>query len=319
MEVTTVSPSPASPPEGDDLCETDVTKVAIHSVTLLISLCGLVGNGAVLHLLSLKDHNGGIFDTAFSDFIFLLFAVPSSFLFLVDDVSCSPVMPLLFLTFLFQLSVVTCYWALFRLLYASDIFYMEMLCRLCCQSNIHERLSWLLYSVQYWAFFALLTVIPAVTNLCPSHQQEHCRAALISMHALILLLCAAPVVISSTIDLIKCMRGSKEQRPKRRNMIIFLMVLFIFLICLFNFLQQLGYIVVSSQDILLINCIQSSIKPFIYFLAGRCWGPCSLRSLQLSFLKGFNEEKEKAAHSSDAPWTQWSEPGDPFHSSAEGP
>ncbi|XP_063253707.1 mas-related G-protein coupled receptor member H-like [Prinia subflava] len=300
MEVTTVSPSPASPTEGDDLCDTDVTSVAIHSVTLLICLCGLVGNGAVLSLLSLKIRNARIFDLAFFDFLILLFTFPSALLFLVEDVSCSPIMPVLYLSFLFQLSVVSTYWVLYWLTDVSIAGFVKKLCKLCCSCNLPLRLFWLLDSVQYCAFFTLFTVIPAVTYLCPSHQQEHCRAASISMHALILLLFPAPTVISSTIDFIKAKWGSKKLKPKRRDVVVSLIVLFIVLLSLCNFLQQLGYIVVSSEVVFLLNCILSSIKPFIYFLAGRCWRPCSLKSLQLSLQRVFDEQKKKAANSNDA-------------------
>ncbi|XP_066176446.1 mas-related G-protein coupled receptor member H-like [Sylvia atricapilla] len=301
MEVTTVSPSPASATEGDDVCEIDVTSVAIHSVTVLISLCGLVGNGAVLCLLRLKRCNTDIFDLAFADFIFLLLTVPSALLFLVEDVSCSPIVPLLYVSFLLQLSVVSCYWALFCLMDMSDMDYMTKLCIFCFHCELPKRLWWLGGSVQSCSFFALFTVIPAVTNLCPSHQQGHCQVALISVYAIILLLCAAPAFISNTIDFINAMRGSKNQKHKRRCIVVFLIVLFIFVLGLCNFLQYLGYIVVPPQDFFLLNCIHSSIKPFIYFLAGGFPRPCSLGSLRSSLQRLFDEQEEETAHSSDAP------------------
>ncbi|KAM4899126.1 mas-related G-protein coupled receptor member H-like isoform 2-T3 [Sylvia borin] len=296
MEVTTVSPSPASPTEGDDLCEIDVTNVAIHSVTLLICLCGLVGNGAVLGLLSLELHNSGIFDLAFADFLFLLFTVPSTLLFLVEDVSCSPVMPLLYVAFIFQLSVVSYYLVLYKM---TNIFSIVRVFERCCHCKLPLRLSWLVLSVKYWAFFALFTVIPAVTNLCPSHQQGHCQAALISMYAIILLLFVVPEVIPTTIDLIKALRGSKKRRPKRRNIIIFIIFFFILLLSLCNFLQQHGYTVVSSEVLFLFNCIHSSMKPLIYFLAGGFQRPCSLGSLRSSLQRVFDEQKGETALSND--------------------
>ncbi|RMB98059.1 hypothetical protein DUI87_25537 [Hirundo rustica rustica] len=141
MEVTTVSPSPASPTEWEDLCETHVTSVAIHSVTLLVCLCGLVGNGAVLWLLSLKNRNAYIFDLALADFIFLLFTSPAAIVLLVEDISCSPIMPLLYLSFLFQLSVMSYYWALF-LMTGINSNILDT-CRFCCRCNFPERLFWL--------------------------------------------------------------------------------------------------------------------------------------------------------------------------------
>ncbi|XP_066043414.1 mas-related G-protein coupled receptor member X1-like [Chamaea fasciata] len=301
MEVTTVSSSPASPTEGDDLCETDVTNVAIHIVTLLICLCGLLGNAAVLCLLSLKGGNAAIFALAFADFLFLLFTVPSSLLSLVEDVSCSHIMPQLYLSFLFQLSVFSYYWALFRLMYPSNVDYTDELFILCCHCEPPLRLRWLLYNVQYWSFFALFAVIPAVTNLCPSDQQEHCRAALISIYTVILLFFAAPMVTFHTVDFICAKWGSKEQQFKRRDIIFFLILLVVLLLSFCNILQLLGYTIVSSQIFFLLNCIHSSMKPFIYFLAGRCWRPCSLESLQRSLQRVFDEQKEeKAGPSNDA-------------------
>ncbi|XP_005062356.1 PREDICTED: mas-related G-protein coupled receptor member H-like [Ficedula albicollis] len=299
MEVTTVSPSPASPTEGDDLCEIDVTNVAIHTVTLLICLCGLAGNGAVLCLLSLERRNSGIFDLALADFLFLLFMVPLALLFPVEDMFCSPIVPSMYVSFLFQLSVVSYFWTLFRLMLRSDERDMYKLCKLCCHTQFPLRLWLVVWRAQLWVFFALLTVIPVLTFLCPSHEQEHCRAALISMYVITLLLFAAPVVIYSTTDISKAKHGLQQQ-PKRRHTVIFIIVLFTLFLGLCNFLQQLGYIPVSSQVVFLLNCIYSSIKPFIYFLAGSCWSPCSMQSLQLSLQRVFEEKKERTAYSDDA-------------------
>ncbi|XP_056348024.1 mas-related G-protein coupled receptor member H-like [Oenanthe melanoleuca] len=300
MEVSTVSPTPASPTEGDDLCEIDFSSMAIHSVTLLICVCGLAGNGAVLWLLSLKIRNSGIFDLAFADFLFLLFTVPSTLLFLMEDVFCSAIMPLGYLSFLFQLSMVSYYWALFQLAFLNFRKYMIFLFQLCCHCDFPERLWWVLESVQYWAFFSLFIVIPGVTSLCPSKKQEQCRAVLISIYAIILLLFAAPVVISCTIDIIKVKRGSQQKQPETRDIVIFITVLFTLLLGLCNFLQQLGYMPVPIQVVFLFTCIHSSIKPFIYFLAGKCWSSCSMESLQHSLQSVFEEKKETTAGRNDA-------------------
>ncbi|XP_064571502.1 mas-related G-protein coupled receptor member H-like isoform X2 [Zonotrichia leucophrys gambelii] len=294
MEVSTVSPSPASPTEGDDLCETDVTSVAIHSVILLICLCGLAGNGAVLWLLSLKTGNRHFFYMAFMDFLFLLFAIPSALLILVEDMSCSTILPLMYMNFVFQLSVVSYYRALMS---KSTVLYMDKLCWLCCRCHLPERLMWVVDSFRYWAFFGLFTVIPSMTFLCPSHQEEHCQAALISMYTITLLLFAAPVVISGIIDFIKAQWGYQQQQPKRRDIVTYLVVLFSLLLTICNILQQFGYVTVPSQVLFLLASINNSIKPFIYFLVGRCWRPCSIKSLRLSLQRVFEEPKEKTTHS----------------------
>ncbi|XP_054132454.1 mas-related G-protein coupled receptor member H-like [Melozone crissalis] len=300
MEVTTMSPSPASPTEGDDLCETDVTSVAIHSVTLLICLCGLAGNGAVIGLLSLNIGNKGIFNLALVDFLFLLFAVPSALLILVEDVSCSPVLPLMYMNFVFQLSVFSCYWALYRVTLGNNKRYMRNFSKLCCHCDPPLRLLWVLVHIRYWAFFVVFTVMPTVTFLCPSHQQEHCQAALISVYLIILLLYAVPILVSSTVDFIRAKWGSQQQQPERRDIVIFVIGLLALILSLWNFLQEFGYIDVPSQVVFLLTCIHSSIKPFIYFLVGRCWRPCSIKSLRLSLQRVFEGQKIKTARRNDA-------------------
>ncbi|XP_072785482.1 mas-related G-protein coupled receptor member D-like [Taeniopygia guttata] len=292
MEVSTVSPPAISPTEGADLCETDIPSVAIHIVTLLICLCGLAGNGAVLCLLQLKSCNYRIFTVTVIDFLFLLLTVPSTLLSLVEDMSCSAVVPLLYLNFLFKLSDVSYYWGLYWLMPNNPVVYMDNLFQLCCRCKLPLRLMWLLNGVQFWAFFALFTVIPAVTSLCPSHQLELCRAAFISMNTIILLLLAAPLLVSSTIDFIKAKWGSQQQQPKRRDIAIALIVLLTLLLIFWNFLQQLGYLNVPSQAVFLLYCINSSFKPFIYFLVGTFWRPCSVRSLRLSLQRVFEDQKK---------------------------
>ncbi|KFO58311.1 Mas-related G-protein coupled receptor member H, partial [Corvus brachyrhynchos] len=288
MEVSSVSPPSASPTEGANLCEIDVTSVAIHSVTLLICLCGVAGNGAVLRLLTLQGPVARILHLAVSDILFLLLALPSSLLFLQEDVSCSPIMPQVYVSFLFQLSMMSYYGGLFRLTRIGAITNLRKLCQLCrCHPPL--RVLWVVYSAQFWAFFALFTAIPTVTFLCPSHEQEHCWVALTSMFPITLLFFAAPMVITRTIDIIKAKCGSQQQQPKRFDIVIFLIVLFILLLNLLNFLQHLGYTDVSSQVFFLLACINSTIKPFIYFLAGRCWRPCSIGTLRKSLQRVFEE------------------------------
>ncbi|XP_077639909.1 proto-oncogene Mas-like [Lonchura striata] len=299
MEVTTMSLPAISPTDRDDLCEADVPSVAIHSVTLLICLCGLAGNGAVLCLLQLKICNDGIFTLAVIDFLFLLLTVPSALLFLVEDMSCSPLVPLLYLNFLFKLSMLSYYWGLYWLMPNPPVVYIEKIFQLCCRCELPQRLFWVLGSVQYWAFFAVFTVLPTVTSLCPSEEQGHCQAALISMYTIILLLFVAPMVISSTIDFIKAKWGSQQQQPTRRDIVTVLIVLLTLLLIICDFLQQLGYLDVPSLVFFLFTCINSSIKPFIYFLVGRCWRPCSVGSLRLSLQRVFEEQKEKRGNTND--------------------
>nr|XP_014129953.1 mas-related G-protein coupled receptor member H [Zonotrichia albicollis] len=274
MEVSTLSPSPASPTEGDDLCETDVTIVVTHSLTLLVCLCGLVGNGAVIRLLSLKGDNFFIRALAVTDFLFLLLTVPSALILLVEDVYCSLILPVPLLLMTFGLSM-----------------YIKKVLKRCCRRDVPNDLLWVVMIVQFWAFSALFNEIPTLTSQCQSNDQEHCRAALITMWAIILLLLVTPItvlVISSTINLIKAKWGSEQKQPEGLDIVIVSIGLFTLLFILCNSLQQLGYIIVASHFFFLLTCINCSIKPFIYFLAGRCWRSCSVESLRLSLERVFD-------------------------------
>ncbi|XP_054132396.1 mas-related G-protein coupled receptor member H-like [Melozone crissalis] len=239
--------------------------------------------------------NPGIFGFTVIDFLYLLFAVLSTLLLLVEDVSCSPILPLLYLNLVFAASAMSYYIGLLWLIVNSTMPYMCKICWLCCRREFPECPRPVLISVQRLAFTLLFAVMLMVTFPC----RENCQANFISMYIIFLLLFVAPVVISCTIDFIKAKWGSQQQQPKRRNIVIFLMALFILFLSLWNFLQQLGYITVPSQVVFLLACIHSSIKPFIYFLVGRCCMPCSMGSLRLSLQRVFEEPRENTAHSND--------------------
>ncbi|XP_058685146.1 proto-oncogene Mas-like [Poecile atricapillus] len=301
MEVTTVFPPPASPTEGDDLCEIDVTDVAIDSVTLLICLCGLVGNGTVLCLLQRNPTTFYIINLAFANFTFLHFVVPSTLLYLKEELSCSTIMPLVFLRALFPLLLFSYNLGMYLLTAISIDRCMSILYPLWYRCHRPKCLSWVVCAL-LWALS--IAVIAMVTSLCLSHQHKHCQVSLTSMYALNLFLFAPAMIISSTVLLIKIKCGSQQQQPKRLNTVTFLVVLFFLLfalpLSLSNFLQQLGYTAVSSQVVFLLTCIHSTINPFIYFLAGRCWRCCSLESLRLSLQRIFEEPEENTAHSNEA-------------------
>ncbi|XP_054130919.1 mas-related G-protein coupled receptor member H-like [Melozone crissalis] len=293
MEVTTVSPSPASPTEGDDLCETDVTTVATHSVTLLICLCGLAGNAAVLWLLGSCCSSRSstilyIFMITLLDFFFLLILLPATVLFLVGDVSCSNILPLSYIRFLFWMSLFSYSLWLCTLTFISIKRCRSIHCPLwfCChhpQQMLNVMLALLrAFSVTLIIDFAMM--LP----LCIFEQPDFCRVSLSSIHAFNLVLGAPFMLISSIILFTHFKPGSQQQQPKKLDIVICLILLFSLPLSLCNFLQELSYTTVPSKFFFLLTCINSSIKPFIYILVGRCWRPCSVWSLRLSLQRVFD-------------------------------
>ncbi|XP_010280250.1 PREDICTED: mas-related G-protein coupled receptor member H-like, partial [Phaethon lepturus] len=294
-----LAPSPTA--DGDHPCRMEVTDVAVDGVTLLICLCGLLGNGAVLWLLGFRIRRNPItvyiLNLAVADFTFLLFMAASALLYVVENVSCSAVVSLMYLRSLLLLSLFSYNMGLYLLTAISiercvSIVSSRIRCPPCL-SAVVCALLWVLS----------IAVIAAVSSLCLLHEHEHCRVALISMYVLNFLIFAPPMVISSTILFIKVQCGSQQHQPRRLYIVIFLTVLFFLLFALplsiWNFLQQFSYSLVSSQVVLLLACINSSINPFIYFLVGSCQRHCSVVSLQVAFRRVFEELEDNTACSND--------------------
>ncbi|XP_005062351.1 PREDICTED: mas-related G-protein coupled receptor member H-like [Ficedula albicollis] len=300
MEVTTVSPSPTSPTERDDLCEIDVTNVAIYSVALLICLCGLAGNGAVIWFLSSRHVSRNsttryILILTVSDFLFLLILVPSSLLFLLEDVSCSVIMPLPYVWVLSQLCLMSYITWLYVLTFISIQRCRSIHCPIwhCCHRPKH--LSKVVCALLWVFSIIVFTLFATWFSLCMSQLPEHCRVSLISRYTFDLLLCAPFMLISSTILFIKVKSGSNQQQAKRLDVVICLIVLLTLPLSLRKLLQLLSYTIFSNHVAFLLTCIHISIKPFIYFLAGSCWRHCSMGSLRLSLQRIFEEPEENPA------------------------
>ncbi|XP_023784492.1 mas-related G-protein coupled receptor member A8-like [Cyanistes caeruleus] len=318
MKVSTVFPHFSAQTNGPVPCEISVSAVIIHIVTLLICLCGLAGNGVVLWLLNINTITNYIFNQATMDFLFLIFMVPSTLLFLHEEVSCSTIMPWMYFSLLFQLSQFSYNIGLYRLTFISFYRCKSILCLVFCGCQLPLRLLRAMRTTLFWAFFfVFIFVNPMVTSQCQSQEQEHCQVALLSMYVLSFFLFATPMLISSIIVFVHFKRGSQQREQKRLDIVIFLTALLSLPLSLLYLLQQLEYVFVSTQVIFLLTCINSSIKPFIYFLVGSwkadyslesCWRDCSIdncrshismQSLRMALQRVFEEPEENTATSNE--------------------
>ncbi|XP_074951149.1 proto-oncogene Mas-like [Phalacrocorax aristotelis] len=238
-----------------------------------------------------------ILNLAIADFTFLLFIATSALLYIVENVFCSTdvlkYQRLLLLSSLFSYNMG---------LYLLTAISIERCVSVLCSSTCRPQHLSVMVCALLWALS--ITVIATVTTLCLLHEHEHCQKALISMYVLNFLIFAPPMVISSTILFIKVLCGSQRRQYKRLYIVIFLIVLFFLLFALplsiWHFLKQVSYIaIMPSQIIFLLACINSSIKPFIYFLVGSCQRHCSLASLRVAFRRVFEEPEYDAACSND--------------------
>uniref|UniRef100_A0A8C3JVT9 G-protein coupled receptors family 1 profile domain-containing protein n=1 Tax=Calidris pygmaea TaxID=425635 RepID=A0A8C3JVT9_9CHAR len=300
----TASPTPTT--SGEDSCVLEVTDMAIDGLTLLICLCGLVGNGGVLWLLGFRIRRNPItvyvLNLAVTDFTFLLFVVTSSLLYLIDNSSCYPVGILKYQKWLFLFSLFSYNMGLYLLTAISIERCVSILCPLWYRCRRPQCLSAALCAL-LWALSIAVTA--AVTSLCLMKYEQHCQTALISMYVLNFLIFAPPMVISNVILFIKVLCGSKRRQPKRLYIVIFLTVLFFLIfgvpLSIRNFLQQFSYRFLSSQVVFLLASINSSINPFIYFLVGSCRRHCSLVSLQVAFQRAMYPDQLTGSGSRAAP------------------
>ncbi|KAM4666931.1 mas-related G-protein coupled receptor member H-like [Amazona ochrocephala] len=287
-------PPPVLETDGHNSCRIDITDVAMDTATLLICLCGLVGNGAVLWLLGFCIRRNPIttyiLNLAMADFTFLLFMVTSALLYMMENIFCSSAGALVYQRPLFLLSLFSYNMGLYLLTAISIERCSSILCPLWYRCRRPQHLSALVCAL-LWALS--ITVIAAVTSLCLLHEDDHCRVALISMYTLNFLIFAPPMVASKVILFVKVLCGSQQRQPKRLYIVIFLTVLFFLIfgvpLSVWNFLQQFGYAAVPSQAVFLLACINSSINPFIYFLVGSCRRRCSMVPLQVAFRRVFEE------------------------------
>uniref|UniRef100_A0A8C5INY0 G-protein coupled receptors family 1 profile domain-containing protein n=1 Tax=Junco hyemalis TaxID=40217 RepID=A0A8C5INY0_JUNHY len=251
-----------------------------------------------------------IINLAFANFSFLHFVVLSTLLYLLEELSCYTIVPLVFMRALFPLLFFSYNLGLYLLTAISIDRCTSILCPLWYRCRCPQRLSWVVCAL-LWAL--CITVIVTMTALCQSREHDHCQVSLITMYALNLFLFAPAMLISSTILLIKFKCGSQQQQPKRLDIVIFLVVLSFLLfalpLSLSNFLQQLGYTVVSSQVLFLLACIHSSTNPIIYLLVGRFRRPCSVGSLRLSLQRVFEEGCDREGDPSEAAQQGWGQGG----------
>ncbi|XP_015487097.1 uncharacterized protein LOC107206121 [Parus major] len=264
MEVSTVSVPPASATEGGDLCEISVINIVIHNVALFICLCGLVGNVPVFWIFSVRSCTELLADLTTTDSLFLFFAVPYTLLCLVNDVFCSALVPLRYLNLLFQLSLFVYHTELLWLMITNIKRYWPI--SFIFWRHVYQYLSELCMVIRplHWAFFyAVIDVI--LIAYFPRLSQVKCQLVRMSLDILNHLLFAAPWVISTAILYVMVVFYPPQEKPSSLERIIFFSALYSFPISLSNFMGHLGYTVVSSQVVFLFTCIQTSIKPFIYF------------------------------------------------------
>ncbi|XP_010139991.1 PREDICTED: proto-oncogene Mas-like, partial [Buceros rhinoceros silvestris] len=220
-----------------------------------------------------------ILNLAISDFAFLLFAVSSSFLYMIEDVFCIPIGMQKHVGWLFLLSMFSCYVDLYLL----TAIRIERCVSILRPSSSRHRPQWLTAVLCVLLWIVSIAFTAAVTSLCVLHEYEQCKTAFTTTFILSFLIFSPPMLISDVILCFKVLCGTERRQPRMLYIIIFFTDLFFLIFALpfriFIFLQEFIHFQLAFKVAFLIMSISNSFCPFLYFLVGSCQRPCSFVSL----------------------------------------
>ncbi|XP_039393276.1 proto-oncogene Mas-like [Mauremys reevesii] len=249
-----------------------LTNVILHSVTALICLFGLVGNGVVLWLLSffIKRNPFTIYilNLAVADLSFLLCLLVFLIHYTVQSLSCFYEL-WHFLRFFLPLFLFTHNASLYFLTAISVERCLSVFYPIWCRCHRPKHLSALVCAL-LWALSCLLTGL--MYYFCLFVGTEHCRMSLIAIYALDFLIFGPIMVLSNLILFIKVQHSSLQRQPGRFYIVILLTILFFVVFVVPFGIQHFGWYFNYSYIPFHIGnalaSLNSSINPLIYFLVG---------------------------------------------------
>ncbi|XP_074006058.1 mas-related G-protein coupled receptor member X1-like [Numenius arquata] len=253
--------------EDDDYngtdCEGDhLSKVP---VTLLICLCGLVGNGAVLWFLSSHVRRNAIiayvFNLAVADFTFLLSIAVAIVIFYSPESLCHrlgsrDVTTVVNITILFSFTA-----SVYLLTAFSAATSLSLLSSSRCPCHCSWGFPGLLCAL-LWALSFLLTL---TLYLSP---------AAVIIFVLSYLLSVLTMLLSGLTLLARVLCSSRQYPPRMLSVVVLLAVFFFpFFTADFGYwllLRLIDFSVFVFNGSLLLACVNSTINPVLYFLVGCC-------------------------------------------------
>ncbi|NWS73504.1 MAS protein, partial [Crotophaga sulcirostris] len=273
--------------EDDDCNWTDCEAGHLSKipVTLLICLCGLVGNWAVLWFLGSSTRRNPItiyvLNLAVADFIFLLSFTIALVLFYVPESLCHrlgsrDVTTVLNITIFFTFTA-----SIYLLTAFSAAISLSVLPPSCCPCHS----SWhfpVLVCALLWALAFLLAV---TLYFCPAVVIVFVLSYLLS---LLTLFCSALTLFARVF----CC--SWPYPPRTPCVVVLLAVAFPFFTADFGYwllLRLFDFSVFVFNASLPFACVNSSINPLIYFLAGSCTKKFTL-SVKVAFQRAFEDVTE---------------------------
>ncbi|XP_009459750.1 PREDICTED: proto-oncogene Mas-like [Nipponia nippon] len=274
--------------EGNDYNWTDCEAGHLSKVlvTLLICLCGLVGNGAVLWFLGCRVRKNPItfyvLSLAIADFTFLLSITVALVIFYGSESLChrlasQDVMTVLNIAILFTFTA-----SIYHLTAFSAVASLSVLPLACCPFHRSQRLPVLVCAL-LWALSFLLTV---TLYFCPAALVVFVLSYFLSVL----------ILIFSGLTLLARVLCCSWQYPPRKLCVVVLLAVFFFPFFTADFgywllLRLFDFSVFVFDASLPFACVHSSINPLIYFLAGSCVKKFTL-SARVAFQRAFEDVTE---------------------------
>ncbi|NWX14117.1 MAS protein, partial [Aegotheles bennettii] len=265
-------------------CEADHSSKA--PATLLLCLCGLVGNGAVLWFLSSRVHRNPItvyvLSLAVANFTFLLSVAIALVIFYGPQSICHrlgswDMTTVLNITILFSFTT-----SIYLLTAFSATTSLSVLSQVCHPCHRSWRLPVLMCALLWvWSFLLTITLF-----FCP---------ALFVVFVLSYLVSVLTLILSGLTLLARILCCSWQYPPKKLCVVVLLAVSFFpFLTADFSYwllLRLFDFSVFTFDTSLLLACANSSISPVIYLLTGSFTKKFTL-SVRVAFQRAFEDVAE---------------------------
>ncbi|XP_009993336.1 PREDICTED: proto-oncogene Mas-like [Chaetura pelagica] len=299
----TVSPVPTGSaangdgPNGTRCFAEHVPEIVTGGITLLICLCGLVGNGTILWLLGCRiprnPFSSYLLNLAVADSCFLLCTSAFLVIYHVPMLSCFQpevlwVLPLFHSMVLFTYST-----SLYLLMAISVERCLGVLWPFWCRCHRPKLLSAAICSL-LWALACVLAGL--VYFICDLGHSGHCQLVLGTLCFLNFCFVTPIMVLSNVIIFLKLRRSSWQHHPARLYIVIVLSVLFFLLfgipLTVQIFLNFFIYINLVFEICLLLASLNSSVDPVIYVLVGSFGKSRFRRSVKVALQRVFEDRAD---------------------------
>ncbi|XP_075784919.1 mas-related G-protein coupled receptor member H-like [Pelodiscus sinensis] len=270
--------------------------VTILSITLIICLLGLVGNGMVLRFLGFHRKRNPftvyVLNLAVADTGFLLFSLVYAVIYIAQYPFCDNP-EFLYISFLFTMLILWTYsTSLYLLTAISTERCVSVLCPIWYRCRRPRHLS-AIVSALLWALPVPLCC--SMSFFCLLHINENCFTSILYVFILNVLI-FSPIMVLSSLTLFIQMRWSSQRRPPSKLYVVILLTVLFFLLLTLpqsvtHFLFYLGKSRPTEMSYVL-ACASSSINPFIYFIVGSYRKRQFRGSLKLALQRVFEEQAD---------------------------